>query len=138
MIEAIAAGEPVSLMGSSMGGYLASIYAGRIPKWAELVLLAPAFAISRRWPQWLGEERMAEWRAKGSLEFFHYAQNRPLPLSYRLLEDCAHTRTIRISASRRSSSTGFTTTPCRRAVRRHSRHPTRTPDWRSSIRDTNC
>jgi pimeloyl-ACP methyl ester carboxylesterase len=89
VIEAIAAGQPVSLMGSSMGGYLASIYAGRHPEVGRVVLLAPAFAISRRWPEWLGEERVAEWRAKGFLEFFHYGQNRPLPLSYRLLEDCA-------------------------------------------------
>jgi pimeloyl-ACP methyl ester carboxylesterase len=88
VIEAAAAGEPVSLMGSSMGGYLASIYAGRHPEVRRVVLLAPAFALSRRWPQWLGEERVAEWRATGSLEFFHYAENRPRPLHYRLLEDC--------------------------------------------------
>ena len=89
VIEAIAAGEPVSLMGSSMGGYLAAIYAGRHPEVRRLVLLAPAFALSRRWPQWLGEERITEWRTTGSLEFFHYAQNRPLPLDYGLLEDGA-------------------------------------------------
>src|SRR5689334_23786387 len=54
LIEAMAGGEPVSLMGSSMGGYLASIYASRHPEVRRIVLLAPAFAISRRWPEWLG------------------------------------------------------------------------------------
>lgn len=89
VIEAIAAGEPVSLMGSSMGGYLASLHAGRHPEVRRVVLMAPAFALSRRWPEWLGEQRLEEWRARGSLEFFHYAENRPRPLSYRLLEDAA-------------------------------------------------
>src|ERR1035437_5050357 len=49
VIETAAAGEPVALMGSSMGGYLAAIYAARHPEVSHVVLLAPAFGFARRW-----------------------------------------------------------------------------------------
>ncbi len=84
-----AAGEPVSLMGSSMGGYLAALYAARHPEVQRLVLLAPGFAFGRRWPEYLGPGKVDQWRRTGSLEFFHYAENRPRNLRYALLEDAA-------------------------------------------------
>src|SRR5262249_42588742 len=49
IIQKTADGGPVSLMGSSMGGYLAAIYAWIHPEVAKLVLLAPAFGFARRW-----------------------------------------------------------------------------------------
>jgi len=81
--------EPVALMGSSMGGYLAALYAARHPEVARLVLLAPAFGFVRRWPERLGVEQVAKWRDTGSMEVFHYGENRTRRLSYALLEDCA-------------------------------------------------
>jgi pimeloyl-ACP methyl ester carboxylesterase len=89
VIGRAAAGEPVSLMGSSMGGYLAALYAARHPEVRRLVLLAPGFAFGRRWPEYLGPEKMAQWRRDGSLEFFHYAENRSRNLRYSLIEDAA-------------------------------------------------
>jgi pimeloyl-ACP methyl ester carboxylesterase len=87
MIETLAAGEPVAMMGSSMGGYLAALYAARHPEVTRLVLLAPGFCFARRWPEYLGAQKMDEWRSTGYLEFFHYAENRPRRLSYRMIED---------------------------------------------------
>ena len=46
VIERAAKGEPVSLIGSSMGGYLAALYASRHPEAARLVLLAPGVSLS--------------------------------------------------------------------------------------------
>ena len=43
VIEQAAAGEPVALMGSSLGGYLAGLYAARHPEVSRVILLAPAF-----------------------------------------------------------------------------------------------
>jgi len=86
VIERAAAGEPVSLMGSSMGGYLAAIYAARHPEVHRLVLLAPAFCFASRWPEKLGPVA-EEWRRTGSMEVFHYADNRPRKVGYRLMED---------------------------------------------------
>ncbi len=49
-----AGGRPVVLMGSSMGGYLAALYAVRHLEVQSVVLLAPAFAFASRWEEWLG------------------------------------------------------------------------------------
>ena len=49
VIERSAAAGPVSLAGSSMGGYLAALYAARHPEVLRVVLLAPAFDFARRW-----------------------------------------------------------------------------------------
>jgi pimeloyl-ACP methyl ester carboxylesterase len=87
VIERTAKGEPVSLIGSSMGGYLAALYASRHPEVEKLVLLAPAFHFPQRWPEELGEEKAAEWRRTGRLEVFHYAEGRPRNVGWNLIED---------------------------------------------------
>src|SRR4051812_186763 len=56
VIERAAPGEPVSLIGSSMGGYLAALYAERHPEVSRLVLLAPAFRFAYRWQERMGAE----------------------------------------------------------------------------------
>lgn len=89
VIERCAGSGPVSLAGSSMGGYLAALYAARHPEVARVVLLAPAFDFARRWAERLGPAQMEQWRRTGVLDVYHYAQNRNCPLSYRLMEDAA-------------------------------------------------
>src|SRR5579859_7208445 len=42
-------GAPARLIGSSMGGYLAALYAATHPEVDRLVLMAPAFGFSPRW-----------------------------------------------------------------------------------------
>ena len=87
VIERAAAGEPVHLIGSSMGGYLAALYAARHPETQRLVLMAPAFGFARRWAASLGRQRLEEWRTTGTLEVFHYAAAGPTPLGWGLMED---------------------------------------------------
>ncbi len=87
VVERAARGRPVSLVGSSMGGYLAALFAARHREVTRLVLLAPAFGFARRWPTSLGPNAVDEWRARGTMEFFHYADNRKRALAYGLLED---------------------------------------------------
>src|SRR5580698_8080809 len=58
VIESIAHGDDVRLIGSSMGGYLAALYAARHPEVTQLVLLAPAFDFARRWRNMLGAEKV--------------------------------------------------------------------------------
>src|SRR5215471_21591004 len=81
VIERAAAGDPVSLIGSSMGGYLAALYATRHRETERVVLLAPAFGFARRWPERLGAERIAEWRRSGTMQVFHYSEGGMRPLS---------------------------------------------------------
>jgi pimeloyl-ACP methyl ester carboxylesterase len=84
-----APGGPVSLIGSSLGGYVAALYAARHSEVERLVLLAPAFGFARRWPERLGAEKMRQWRNKGSMEVYHYGERGNRRLSYDLITDAA-------------------------------------------------
>lgn len=87
VINRLAGGDPVLLMGSSMGGYLAAIYASTHPEVERLVLLAPAFGLMRRWPETMGADRVEEWRRRGTLDVYHYGEGRSRTLDYGLVED---------------------------------------------------
>jgi uncharacterized protein len=87
VVENLCAGEEVALMGSSMGGYLAALYAARHPEVSKLVLLAPAFRFASRWRSMLGEDKVEEWRRTGSLPVFHYGDKRERSVGYALLEE---------------------------------------------------
>ncbi len=89
VIERAAAGEAVSLVGSSLGGYLAALYAARHPEVERVVLLAPAFAFARGWSASLAPGRLEEWRRRGFIPVYHYAEDRECRLGYQLLEDAA-------------------------------------------------
>jgi uncharacterized protein len=88
VIHREASDESAVLIGSSMGGYLAALYA-----WlhqnnvSRLLLLAPAFWFAQRWPQKLGEEAVAEWERTGYREFFHYGLMRPMNVKWDLMAD---------------------------------------------------
>jgi pimeloyl-ACP methyl ester carboxylesterase len=87
VVERVCRDEPVSLIGSSMGGYLAALCAARHPEVDKLVLLAPAFSFASRWPETLGEPAMEQWKRTNTLEVFHYSEGRPVELGYQLIED---------------------------------------------------
>lgn len=81
---------PTVLLGSSLGGYLATILAERHPESvAGLVLFAPAFGFARRWQQRLGPDALARWRRERTLSVFHYGKGREEKLSVKLLDDAA-------------------------------------------------
>jgi pimeloyl-ACP methyl ester carboxylesterase len=87
VIEKTANGRAVTLLGSSMGGYLAALYAARHAEVERVVLMAPAFGFARRWAAALGEDQLARWRRTGFLEMYHYGEKRPMAVSYKLIED---------------------------------------------------
>ena len=87
IIERLADSGPINILGSSMGGYLAALYAARHPEVRRVVLLAPAFRLAERWEARLGEAAMADWRQTGSMSVFHYGEGRELPLSPNLIDD---------------------------------------------------
>jgi pimeloyl-ACP methyl ester carboxylesterase len=86
-IERAVAGESVALIGSSMGGYLAALYAESHPEIARVVLLAPAFRFARRWEERMGHDAVALWRDTGTVEVWHYGENCSRRLAFGLLED---------------------------------------------------
>lgn len=61
--------RPWCLVGSSLGGWIASLFAARQPARVDrLVLLCPAFDLVRRWQDRVGVHSVAEWRERGYLE----------------------------------------------------------------------
>ncbi len=82
-----AAGEPVHLIGSSLGGYLAALYAARHAEVQKLILLAPAFGFARLYEEALGTEQVEQWRSRGVLRLMHYGQGAEVELGWQFLED---------------------------------------------------
>lgn len=87
VIDRIVAGDSVALIGSSLGGYLAALYAARHEHVKRAVLLAPAFGFAQRWPERLGPAAVEAWRHTGAIDVLHYADNRNRKLGYQVLAD---------------------------------------------------
>lgn len=87
IVREAAGGGPVSLVGSSLGGYLAALYAARHAEVERLVLLAPAFGFLRRWQLDLGEQALRQWRETGERMVMNYATGREEPIGWALMED---------------------------------------------------
>jgi len=78
--------DSACLIGSSMGGYLAALYAAGHPRISKLVLLAPAFGFATRWR----DKAKEAYGAGPSPEFFevyHYGEKRMRPVHGRLVEE---------------------------------------------------
>jgi len=77
-----------ALIGSSLGGTLAVLAAERFgDRIDRLVLLAPAVMFAKPEHHLLPPERVDQWRAAGSLPFFHYGANAERRLNFRFYED---------------------------------------------------
>jgi pimeloyl-ACP methyl ester carboxylesterase len=87
LIGRMLAGEPAVLIGSSMGGYLAALYASEHSEIERMVLLAPAFGFGARWAETFGADKVAEWRERGHAEVYHYASKGMQRLGAGLLDD---------------------------------------------------
>ena len=88
-IERLLGSEGAILIGSSLGGYVAALYAARHSEVKRLVLLAPAFNFYQLWQDELGPERLEVWKQEGKIPVFHYGENRELPLRYRFFQDAS-------------------------------------------------
>jgi uncharacterized protein len=87
VVENAARGEPVVLMGSSLGGYIAALYAARSVQVDKLVLLAPAFQFPTRWRARYSAEDLELWRRRGTIPFFHYGFKEERGLGFQIVED---------------------------------------------------
>jgi pimeloyl-ACP methyl ester carboxylesterase len=79
---------PATLIGSSLGGTLAILAASCLAAQVErLVLLAPAVMFAKPGHHLLPPERIEEWRRRGALPFFHYADQSERDLRFAFYED---------------------------------------------------
>ena len=80
--------EPVTLVGSSMGGYVAALFANRHPERVNrLALLAPAFGFPTRWMNRWPSEDIAAWRRDGEFPVWHHHLDREERVGYQLVTD---------------------------------------------------
>jgi hypothetical protein len=82
-------GERWCLIGSSMGGWLTSLWSRENPDLVErVVLLCPGFCLLERWPELLGQEGYASWRERGVFDFPDGA-GVVRPMHYAFIEDAS-------------------------------------------------
>ena len=87
LIEQTAGQDDVVLIGSSMGGYVAALYAARHTNVRGLVLLVPAFGFLDLWRRRLGPAGFDRWREEGTMQVFHYGLGRETALRFDLMRD---------------------------------------------------
>lgn len=85
--------KSVLLFGSSMGGLLSTILSLEHKSVAGLVLLAPGFALERRWQTLWGEDALERWRRDGFLNVHHYAYDKEMKLDVSFLDDALSYKT---------------------------------------------
>jgi uncharacterized protein len=81
---------PCTLIGSSMGGYIAALAAHEEPRVERLLLMAPAMDMRARWVVRYGADKLAYWKAKGAAPTYHHAYGEERLIGYGLYEDMAH------------------------------------------------
>ncbi len=84
---------PVTLIGSSLGGWIAAIIAQDYPQVERLILLAPAFDFLNHWLPKIGDLQLSLWKQNGYLLIYHHAIKDLSPLHYNFLVD-AHKYSI--------------------------------------------
>jgi len=87
--EAIRRGtEPIALIGSSLGGFVAVQAALQHPaRVTYVVLLAPALDFGGNRMRELGGVGLENWKATNQLDVFHYGYGRVIPVHYELYDD---------------------------------------------------
>lgn len=89
-VRRAAAGNKVTLIGSSLGAYLAALYAELHPSAVDrLILMAPAFGFASRWLAQLGPDAALAWKQSGALPFTHYATGEQTAIGYSLIGDAS-------------------------------------------------
>jgi pimeloyl-ACP methyl ester carboxylesterase len=79
----LANSSPLTLIGSSLGGWLAWILGQEFPQVKQLVLLAPAFNMMGKRAQDIPPARRQQWEATGWMPWDDDALHRDFPLSWK-------------------------------------------------------
>ncbi len=80
-------GSPVTLIGSSLGGWVSTIIAQDYPQVEKLVLLAPAFDFLNHWLPKIGDRQLNSWENTYYLPIYHHALKALSPLHYNFVVD---------------------------------------------------
>ncbi|MEX2492151.1 MAG: alpha/beta fold hydrolase [Nitrospirales bacterium] len=87
VLQIMADGPPVTIVGSSLGGWLAWILGQEISHVHQLVLLAPAFNMMGKRAQDIPASRRDEWERTGWMPWADDALHRDFPLSWKWVRE---------------------------------------------------
>lgn len=79
--------KPIVLIGSSMGGLISCLLAETNPQITKLILLAPAFKMSKLWQDGISNEQLTEWVNTGYQPTYHYGYEKQVKLHYEFYTD---------------------------------------------------
>ena len=79
--------DPVTLIGSSLGGWVSTIIAQDYPQVEKLILLAPAFDFLNHWLPKIGDRQLNVWENNYYLPIYHHALKNLSPLHYNFVVD---------------------------------------------------
>jgi pimeloyl-ACP methyl ester carboxylesterase len=83
----LAEGPPLTIVGSSLGGWLGWILGQEFPQVKQLVLLAPAFNMMGKRAQDISSARRQQWESTGWMPWDDDALHRDFPLSWKWVEE---------------------------------------------------
>lgn len=87
------------LIGSSMGGLIATLSSLFLKPVKALVLLAPAFGLERHGTAIWGKEQIENWRQEGFLDVYHHGEGKNMRLAFGFLDDLLKHRTDRLKVA---------------------------------------
>ena len=98
-------GPPVTMIGSSLGGWLAWCLGQEFPQVKQLVLLAPAFNMMGKRANEISSTRREQWKATGWMPWADDALHQDFPLSWKWVEESEALWTQRFHSLRRVPTT---------------------------------
>jgi uncharacterized protein len=79
--------EPVTVIGSSLGGWVGLLLAEKYPQIEKLILLAPAIGFPQPWLSRLDPAALQTWQTSGFWPVYHYIAQQQIPLAYNFVVD---------------------------------------------------
>jgi pimeloyl-ACP methyl ester carboxylesterase len=101
----LANGPPVTIVGNSLGGWLAWLVAQEQLAVEELILIAPAFNMMDLRAAQISAERREQWQATGSMPWDDEPLHKDAPIPWHWVEDSQALWTRRYSMPRRVKTT---------------------------------
>ena len=101
----LAGGPPVTIVGNSLGGWLAWLVAQEQPAVEELILIAPAFNMMDLRAAQISNERREQWQATGSMPWDDEPMHREAPIPWHWVEDSQALWSRRLTMPRRVKTT---------------------------------
>ena len=87
VISTLTDGPPLTIVGNSLGGWIAWLMAQEFPVVEKLVLIAPAFNMMGLRAKSIDSERQHEWRTAGWMPWDDEPAHRDFPLAWKWVEE---------------------------------------------------